>query len=106
MDTKAVPETTLQDFTERNEYKAAFMECMRYIEGSKSGATLDVNENIGRAFRPLDPSCAALWHRTKRENQERLRASFNYYLTDFNESEIQAMQDMGLIGDGYEVDNS
>ena len=92
------PDADLQGFTERNEYKAAFMECVQYIQDINT----IVQHSLGHAVTPLSSSCLALITRVKAEEEERLRASFNHYLSNFTESEILAMKEMGLIGNVYE----
>ena len=81
------PDVDLQGFTERNEYKAAFMEVMQFIYGDK---------------RPVSGPTFELWNNLQVEHRENLKASFNHYLSNFTESEICAMKEMGLIGNVYE----
>lgn len=78
MNTKAVPGTTLDRISEQNEYKAAFIEVMECLEESKSALPLPL---------PLRNELIGLWVKTKGEKEERLKGSFEHYLSNFPEED-------------------
>lgn len=94
MDTKSVQSTTLQQVADDNEYKAAFIGCMKYIE-----TYVDV-EILLKEY-PGWKTIIPLWYRTKQEEKDRIKASFERYLNGLTESERQILRDEGLIGEGY-----
>ena len=83
---------SLDHMAEANEYKAAFIDLCEKLEGTIYFAGIKANL----------PYIYALYHKAKREESDRIKASFNHFISSLTEQERQLLIKARYIGDWYE----
>ena len=83
---------SLDHMAEANEYKAAFVELCAYLDGSIYFAGIKAN----------CPQLKALYEKAKREESERIKASFKHFISNLSEQEKRLLIEANYIGKGYD----
>ena len=78
---------SLDHMAEANEYKAAFIEVMDMLT-DKSGM--------------IPPIPLFLYEKARREESERIKASFKHFISNLSEQEKRLLIEANYIGEGYD----
>jgi hypothetical protein len=85
---------SLDHMAEANEYKAAFIEVMDML------ICINGRHAIGRLMIPPIP--LFLYEKAKREESEKIKASFKHFISNLSEQEKRLLIEANYIGDGYD----